>query len=548
MQHGFVLIDAMIALVVVAIGVFGIVKLNSVMMAGTGIAKTRAEATHLAEEKIGQCRTNQPPFTKCVSSTSATKETISGVNQTFTREWRVENLNVANQPAKLSVCVTWGDTCWNVDAAQQDKKVELHSFMAWSDLGTGAALGNGSNAPGGGMPKTPAGVAVEGGNNGQPYTTLPTGTGVTINYDGTRIYQKTPKVAELIDDSTGRVLLTISDGSTFSSIEGSVFISWDSKVNNKKGWALGPADIRSSIQVLASGGAACQQYFFRLLGTDYLYRYPTYFEHDPDFSFYNYRCYMGKNWYGNIGIVRFDNGGRVCLGDPRIAIVTSPEPTSRQPVPLSIRAYRGYYYYDTGHYYDAVGIGLTEPNGIYTPIHYGNGSRSNDKHNFLLTTITGQPDPHECDEAESQPEDHVNPFEGNQGQLSCMTGVCPSITGFATVYTNVTLVINWGSDNPNIASVSFEGGDCSSPVNTTTRSTYTCQIDWTGWAGDYWSGRMIFNTTRTLSGLSFSNIVPSGNVITFEPNIVVGDYNHKWVQINSVPKVVTGLQINLSSN
>ena len=232
-NYGFVLIDAMIAMVVVAIGLFGVAKLNSVILEGTGISKTRAEAVHLAEEKIEECRTNQPPFTKCVSSTSGTKESRTGVNQVFTREWRVENLNVANQPAKLSVCVTWGGTCWSADVDQQEKKVELHTLLAWTDLGTGAALGNGANAPGGGMPKTPTGVAVEGGNNGEAYATLPSGTGVTVNNDGTRLYQKDQKVLELIDDRTKKVLLTISDGSAFSSIEGSVYISWDSKVNNK---------------------------------------------------------------------------------------------------------------------------------------------------------------------------------------------------------------------------------------------------------------------------------------------------------------------------
>ena len=537
-NYGFVLIDAMIAMVVVAIGLFGVAKLNSVILEGTGISKTRAEAVHLAEEKIEECRTNQPPFTKCVSSTSGTKESRTGVNQVFTREWRVENLNVANQPAKLSVCVTWGGTCWSADVDQQEKKVELHTLLAWTDLGTGAALGNGANAPGGGMPKTPTGVAVEGGNNGEAYATLPSGTGVTVNNDGTRLYQKDQKVLELIDDRTKKVLLTISDGSAFSSIEGSVYISWDSKVNNKKGAALQPADIQSAVNVVISGGGACLQYFpGNVLGN-----FPT---TSPNFSFYSYRCYMGKNWYGNIGIVRFDNGGRVCLGDPQVTIVTSPEPVSRQPIPIAVRNYRGYYYYTSGSYYDAVGIGLTEPNGTYTPTHYGAGTT--DKHHFLLTTITGQPTPGECRDLEGLPTTTNNPFPENTGILSCMTGTCPSATGFATIYTNVQLVVNWGSINPNIASVSFEGGTCSAPVNSTNSSTYTCRIDWTGWAGDYWSGRMIFDTASTLTGLSVSNIVPTAT-ISYESSIVAGTGNLKWVQINSVPKIVTGFQINLTSN
>ena len=161
--------------------------------------------------------------------------------------------------------------------------------------------------------------------------------------------------------------------------------------------------------------------------------------------------------------------------------------------------------------------------------------------------ITGQPTPGECRDLEGLPTTTNNPFPENTGILSCMTGTCPSATGFATIYTNVQLVVNWGSINPNIASVSFEGGTCSAPVNSTNSSTYTCRIDWTGWAGDYWSGRMIFDTASTLTGLSVSNIVPTAT-ISYESSIVAGTGNLKWVQINSVPKIVTGFQINLTSN
>ena len=55
-RRGFVLLDALIAVVVVGIGLLGVVKLNSVMLASTGIAKTRAEATQPAEGKLEEIR------------------------------------------------------------------------------------------------------------------------------------------------------------------------------------------------------------------------------------------------------------------------------------------------------------------------------------------------------------------------------------------------------------------------------------------------------------------------------------------------------------
>jgi hypothetical protein len=51
-RRGFVLLDALIAVIVVGVGLLGVAKLNSVMLASTGIAKTRAEATQLAEENL----------------------------------------------------------------------------------------------------------------------------------------------------------------------------------------------------------------------------------------------------------------------------------------------------------------------------------------------------------------------------------------------------------------------------------------------------------------------------------------------------------------
>ena len=41
-QAGSMLIEALVALVVVGVGTLGVVKLNSVMLSGTGLSKTRA--------------------------------------------------------------------------------------------------------------------------------------------------------------------------------------------------------------------------------------------------------------------------------------------------------------------------------------------------------------------------------------------------------------------------------------------------------------------------------------------------------------------------
>ncbi len=556
LNYGFVLIDAMMAMVVVAIGLFGVAKLNSVMLKETGIAKTRAEAIHLAQEKIEQCRTKQPPFVKCESSTSETKEsTFTVVNQNFTREWRVENVDVANQPAKLSVCVTWGSTCWNTDADQQDKKVELHTLLSWSDIGTGAALGGGTNTPGGGMPNTPTGVAVEGGNNGEPYSTLPSGTGVTINNDGTRIYQKSDKVAELIDDSTKRVLLTISDGSDFSSITGKVYITWGSEVDKKDESDITLALINEFVSVLGSGGSACKQFVSG--GGTTLPLYPT--SGTTKFSYFSYTCYMGAGWYGNIAIVRFDGGDRVCLGDPDISS-TNTTPTSRRPLLNAIRNYRGYTAActtsSTSPDCKSTGIGMSGDS--YTSVHLGGTGWSFFlQHDFLLTTIKGQPTNQDCAVEEAKPTLIASPFTqsidpprwGNTGLLYCLSNTCPIPSGFVTFQTNFTLTLTTLATTPLV--IAIDGGQCLPPTATASPFVYNCQIDWLGWSGDYWAGNLSFSKADgspiggSLSNVVLGTISPTGGVVTLNSTVVGCDGT--CVQFDKVFKDVTSFSLSLSA-
>jgi prepilin-type N-terminal cleavage/methylation domain-containing protein len=43
LDRGFAIIEAMIAIVIMGIGLFGLARLNAVLLAGTAIGKTRAE-------------------------------------------------------------------------------------------------------------------------------------------------------------------------------------------------------------------------------------------------------------------------------------------------------------------------------------------------------------------------------------------------------------------------------------------------------------------------------------------------------------------------
>ena len=140
-RRGFALLDALIAVIVVGIGLFGVAKLNSVMLASTGIAKTRAEATQLAEGKLEEIRAQQPPG--CQTHVQYHPRVHCWRQCQFPaildyRKRRAYGMDLD----KIAVCVSWGDSCGGTG----EHKVELNGLVAWTDLSTSAAVGSGEGS------------------------------------------------------------------------------------------------------------------------------------------------------------------------------------------------------------------------------------------------------------------------------------------------------------------------------------------------------------------------------------------------------------------
>ncbi len=541
-HKGFALMDAMIAIVVIGIGLFGIVRLNSVMLAGTGIGKTRAEATQLAEGKLEEIRAQQPPATKPVSSTAP--ESITGVNATFSRSWTIASAGLTGLDLdRVTVCVSWGDTCGGTG----ERKVELSSLLTWTDLITAGSIGSGQGGVGAGMPETPGGKGKESGEEKYEPGDLPEGSVANPN-DGTSIYQKTGNVTELIDTATGQVLLRVDDGSGFSTISGKVYITWGSKIAKKATSQIDMDLVDANVHVLGSLGSVCRQYLPG--GANTLHLYPT--SGTTAYSYFYYTCYMGAGWWGNIAVVRTDGGDRVCLGDPNISqTVTSP--VSRRPILSTLRNYRGYTSActttPTSSTCKSTGIGLD--GSVYTPVSYG-ASATEIQHHFLLTTITGNPANTDCATKESAPSLSSNPFTaitgqgGNAGLLFCLSSTCPFESGFITSVTNFAMTITTMVTPAPLVKV--EGGQCTPPTQTASPFVYNCQIDWIGWSGDYWSGNIEFTQTDgitpagQMSGVATSNILPSGKIVTLGGTSGVG-CEGKCITFSSVPKDVNSFAI-----
>lgn len=100
-QQGVVLIEAMIAILIFSIGVLGIVGMQANMVRNTSDAKYRADASDIAQQRIGQIwadpdptRTGYPGYTESGVSISSllpngTRTTTqSGVQFTVTVTWQ----------------------------------------------------------------------------------------------------------------------------------------------------------------------------------------------------------------------------------------------------------------------------------------------------------------------------------------------------------------------------------------------------------------------------------------------------------------------------
>ncbi|MSP28129.1 MAG: hypothetical protein EXR80_06850 [Methylococcales bacterium] len=161
-NRGIGLIEVLITTLVVAVGLLAVAALQGNLMKSSGENKARAEAKTLCETKIEQLRdaiaqgtpTTAGTYNAIVSSTSATKDSITGTNETFTREWLVTPLTVPANHKQISVTCKWG----NNDA---DHQVIVQSLLSFDDIAVSLAINDAATAASGsaglGSPTTNAG-------------------------------------------------------------------------------------------------------------------------------------------------------------------------------------------------------------------------------------------------------------------------------------------------------------------------------------------------------------------------------------------------------
>jgi type II secretion system protein I len=103
-EGGFTIIEVMIAVLLTALTVIGVLGLFRVESSASSTSRRETEAAVLAQDKLEELRTQSAP----VSDTDNPKDELSGSTTFWTRSWTVTS---PNDPAvyNIDVTVTWDD-------------------------------------------------------------------------------------------------------------------------------------------------------------------------------------------------------------------------------------------------------------------------------------------------------------------------------------------------------------------------------------------------------------------------------------------------------
>lgn len=184
-QRGVSLIEALLALAVMALGMMGLVGVQSTLRSTSDVAKQRSEAVRIAQVEIERWRA----FTALAGGGGTNygdmadaTATVAGTNATFTRTTDITTMAAPRPGTSMSVTVAWTD---RTDQAQSVQLATLIAAISPELAGTLSIPGDGDlvRQPGGrkrGIP--PQAKELGGGNSGM----IPPGaTGVAWVFNNT---------------------------------------------------------------------------------------------------------------------------------------------------------------------------------------------------------------------------------------------------------------------------------------------------------------------------------------------------------------------------
>lgn len=411
-ENGFSLIEVLIAMAVVSLGLLAVATFQTNLMKESGSNKTRAEALAIAQAQLDQLRnytegvdllhyatpvTTETQFNTAFANTNGATPvnfvdangaavTITGTNAVFTPKYQISS----GGPAKtVIVSVEWPEK----DGTTQS--VLLNTRIAWESPG---AVGDLASNDAESLVPSPMGRAHLG--EGTVSTDTVTSHTVTNNGDNTRA----------VDDGSGDLKLVVFDSNAteqqvvltlekacvsgtctdFVEISGRVYID---KANQ--------GVVPGNLYVKASDAAYCHLYYTDSGGVVRNVTSATTtantadsrgdnYDNVGDYEYFDYTCYLGGGWHGNIGLIKTGGLGvhdLACLGDPTSANAYD------QPVIGARRAYRAMV-----HKVDANNTPIRNPNTNMV-IYYSAGvadATHIDDQDFVFTSLSGNPTNSDC--------------------------------------------------------------------------------------------------------------------------------------------------------
>jgi Tfp pilus assembly protein PilV len=333
-QQGFSLSEALVAFAIVTGGLLAVASFQAGLFSNSAYNKARTEALSLAQEKIEEFKhyahATEDNYVDdnddgVMDADGAYTETaISGNNADFVRSW---NLSTSDDGKRIGVTVAW------VDSANETQSVSLGSSISFISPRSGADQLVELKDP---LVASPTGRAERAEGDLSDYPAADVSQVSSAGVDGMSTYQYQDDL--FLVDSNNKVLLRLRDACLASSgvctdfvrISGTVYVD----TANVSG-ALEPDEII----VIASNTAHCQRY----VDSGSLSSPPT--TSNGDYKYFNYTCYFGGGWHGNIGFVTsagLSQSDKVCQGDP-----TSLN-AWEDPVIALRRVYRGMLHQSSG--------------------------------------------------------------------------------------------------------------------------------------------------------------------------------------------------------
>ncbi len=320
-QQGLSIIEVLVALVVLALGLVALARFQSDMMQESGYSKMRSAAINLAQERIESLRNNiaQEQFKDLdrdgvedgpvVEQTNTDVEAVLAdgkVVASFTEDWRVQD--APDDPATpepdhnkmISVTVSW------VAPGGDNEQVTLSSQVAYIDPVHTANVTKDPEKEDEGsenlLPSPVGNATVD--TNGKEYKTGSVPGDDSGYGDGVKI-NDTDNGTEIID-ADGVVRLIIREGYRLVVIDGRVYTTSKTAI---------PAD---DVHVIASDASYCSTTPISPSGK----RSWESADVGGIYAYFNYVCYVGESWHGNIGLIYADLDGCSTEID-----VTDPNPT-----------------------------------------------------------------------------------------------------------------------------------------------------------------------------------------------------------------------------